>query len=818
MIRRIDPVARLGSRLLEVEKPARYAGGEYGIYAKEGTLRTAIVFPDLYELGMSNQAFRIIYNGLNRMEEISCDRAFAPAPDFEKLLEEEGLPLYGLDTGIALADMDLLLFTLGYELGITGILTVLGSSRIALRCSERGAGDPIVIMGGPCVSNPLPYSLFVDAFWIGEAEAGFFDLAGELLALKKNGASRKDLLDRIAAHPHIWMPGKTSARRAVMADFGQEPEETSQGISREILREPAVFPISSIRTVHPHGAVEIMRGCPNGCRFCHAGMWYRPMRQKRADIVMEEVEAFVRKGGYREISLSSLSTGDYCHITGLTAALNDRYSGRHISFQLPSLRVSGFSLPLLASISEVRKSGLTFAVETPAAADQLSLNKEVALAEVVSIIGAAKKYGWRGAKFYFMIGLPLPGTAPGNQREEEGIVDFILEAGKAAASHFTLNVGTFVPKPHTPYQRASQLDEEGAWKKINYIRDRLKPRGHKVSAHSPFVSLLEGIFARGTESSGLLAEAAYRQGCRLDAWSEHIQSGIWKNIISENKTLVEESLRERHTNEKLPWAVIQSGVGEGYLEEENSRSELSKTTPPCLENCEHRCGVCGKNVGIAANNTDIGDNSVHIPQAVSDGESRFPDKESHRMLFSFAKKGTAVFVSHLGVIEVFSAAVVRSGLPAVYTQGFNPILKVDFAAPAPVGLSCACEIASMDLEKSLDPGEFIWQINAALPAGFSVNAAELFLIPGGGKKHSVSSVLWGFRYGENFVPAKEEKQYRQTVLAAETAADAARKNLFGLTRDGILAKSPGTGEPSAEPAGKPVDYFELYRSYYKNQQ
>jgi len=842
MIHRIDPLTRLGSRLPEVEKPARYTGGEYGIYAKEGTLKTAVVFPDLYELGMSNQAFRIIYNCLNRMEGISCDRAFAPAPDFEKLLEEEGLPLYGLDTGIALAGMDLLLFTLGYELGITGILTVLGSSRIALRCSERGSGDPIVIMGGPCVSNPLPYALFVDAFWIGEAEAGFFDLAGELLALKRNGASRKDLLDHIAAHPHIWTPGKTNVRRAVAADFGREPAETSQGISRELLREPAVFPISSIKTVHPHGAVEIMRGCPNGCRFCHAGMWYRPMRQKRADIVMEEVEAFVRKGGYREISLSSLSTGDYCHITGLTAALNDRYGGRHVSFQLPSLRVSGFSLPLLAAISEVRKSGLTFAVETPAAADQISLNKEVALSEVVSIIGEAKKYGWRGAKFYFMIGLPLPGSASGNEREEEGIVDFILQAGKAASSHFTLNVGTFVPKPHTPYQRASQLDEEAAWKKLNYIRERLKPRGHKVSAHSPFVSLLEGIFARGTENSGLLAETAYRQGCRLDAWSEYIQTDIWRDIIRENTALVEESLRARDATEKLPWAVIQSGVGEGYLEEENSRSELSKTTPPCLENCGHRCGICGGNNSIVNNNENIPVNkntpdekaniAVENPQTISDEtdhprhgtksvrrlhdvKSGLPDGDSVRMLFSFSKKDTAVFVPHLGVIEVFSAAVVRSGLPAVYTQGFNPLLKVDFAAPAPLGLSCACEIASMDLEESLDPNTFIRQINAALPAGFSVNAAELFVIPGGAKKYSVSSVLWGFRYGEDLVPAKEEKEYR---LAAVAAADAAKKNFFGLTRDGVFAKSPGTGDPSAEPGGKPVDYFDLYRNYYKQNQ
>ncbi|MDR0448632.1 MAG: radical SAM protein [Treponema sp.] len=386
MHRFINPIERLGSRLLEVEKPARYTGGEFGAYKKNGILRTAIVFPDLYELGMSNQALRIIYNGLNRMEGISCDRAFAPAPDFEKLLREEDLPLYGLDTGIALSDTDLLLFTLGYELGITGILSVLDNSRIALRAAERNTDDPIVIMGGPCVSNPLPYSPFIDAFWIGEAEAGFFDLAWELLNLKKAGAARSGLLDRILAHPHVWAPGKTGVRRAIFTGFGSR-ENT--GLHTENL--PAVFPVSSIRTVQHHGAVEIMRGCPNGCRFCHAGFWYRPMRQKQTDLVLEEAEAFVKLGGYREISLSSLSSGDYCHLNPLVEVLNSRYRGQHISFQLPSLRVSGFSLSILSKISEVRKSGLTFAVETPDKANQLALNKQVALDEVVSIIKEAKK-------------------------------------------------------------------------------------------------------------------------------------------------------------------------------------------------------------------------------------------------------------------------------------------------------------------------------------------------------------------------------------------------------------------------------------------
>jgi radical SAM superfamily enzyme YgiQ (UPF0313 family) len=489
---------------------------------------------------MSNQALRIIYNGLNRIPGISCDRAFAPAPDFESLLREKGLPLYGLDTGISLRRLDLLLFTLGYELGITGILAMLDVSGIPLRCDKRGEEDPLVIAGGPAVSNPLPYSAFIDAFWIGEAEAGFFYLAAELLEIKRAGGSRSALFDRLREHPNIWVRGKEKAFRAVDVCFATRNEDA-----------PSVYPVPSMKTVQHHGLLEIMRGCPNGCRFCHAGYWYRPMRQKKFETIIREAGAFVTLGGYREISLSSLSSGDYFRIGDLVDALNDTFSDRHVSFQMPSLRVSTFALSLLEKISQTRKSGLTFAVETPLDFWQLAINKQVTENHVAEILREAKRNGWRGAKFYFMIGLPPCSQEDAVDSEETEIVNFVNSVAKKTAMHFNINVGLFVPKPHTPYQWARQLDSEAAVKKLDFIRSRLKPQGHKVSVCDTFVSMLEGILSRGDERAGSMVEQAFRLGTRLDPWQEFISKEAWQTVLENNPGLADEFLKAKDPAEPL---------------------------------------------------------------------------------------------------------------------------------------------------------------------------------------------------------------------------------------------------------------------------
>jgi len=794
-VRYVDPVKELGGDLLDVEKPARYTGGEYGRLAVnkkllEGGLSAIMAFPDLYEIGMGNQAVRVIYNRLNN-NNIFCDRAFAPAPDFEKLLREKNIPIYGLDTGISAMSADLLMFTLGYELGLNGILTILDVSKIPLHCEERAAEHPIVIAGGPAVSNPLPYSPFIDAFWIGEAEDDFFDLTEELSALKKIGKGRAELLEKIALHPNVWVKGKEKAERAITKNFSNDAN---------------VYPVPSMKIAQHHGAVEIMRGCPNGCRFCHAGYWYRPCRQKNEELIANQVNEMVTKGGWQEISLSSLSSGDYSRISELVENLNSRFSDKHISFQLPSLKVSGFSLSILEKIAVTRKSGLTFAVETPKDLWQMSVNKEVTRDSVVSIIAEARKNGWKGAKFYFMIGLPVPDCG---FNEEEEIVSFVVDIGRRCRMHFNINVGIFIPKPHTPYQWAAQIDSGTAEKKLNFIRSKLKPLGHKVSVSDALVSRIEGLLSRGDERAGLLCEKAWRDGSRLDPWSEFINRESWQKIFEDNRDIADIILSGK--NEQLPWANIDPCVTTEYLRQELKKSQESQSTLSCKEKCGN-CGIASKvtpclpqNTAIAANpGISVNQKINEVNERQANNTVRSADPPVYRVLFGFSKEESAVFHGHLSLIEIFSMSFRRAGIPVLYTQGFNPLPKMEFASPLSVGISADFEIASVEFSEKFPAENFITALNGNLPSGIVIKQAESFLIKSGMKKHSLSSLLWGFQYKykeeTDFVNAKEDKIYRQNKLDG-------RKSLFLLKRSAVLARNIGG-------AGEWSSYFDVYRSLY----
>ena len=751
-MRLVRPLEEFASLLNTVQAPSRYIGGEFGAtikaHAEKDTLYNVVVaFPDLYEIGMSNLAIKIIYNALNALPDVRCERVFAPDVDFERLLRERHVPLYSLETGMPLASVDFIGFSIGYELGATEVLAMLDTGGIPLLAAERGEGCPIVIAGGCGMTNPAPFADFFDAVMIGEAEGGLFDMVEELAAMKRRGASRADMLAYVSSKPFIWTKDCTHiARRAVQGDFGLKPSV------------PSWFPLPNVKPVQDHGVVEIMRGCPNGCRFCHGGIYYRPTRVKSLPLIIEEIDHLVFDAGYREISLNSLSSADFPDIEGLLDTLTERYRGYNVSFQLPSLKVNSMSLPLLEKLSAVRKSGLTFAVETPEEAWQLSLNKEVYAQHLEAIIKEAKAKGWSSAKFYFMVGLPVGDYFggegnPGGKTEEETIVDFLLELQKRTHIQCNVNVGVFIPKAHTPYQWVRQLTPEEAARKMDYIYRHL-PRGKfKLGRHNYDMTVLEGLLSRGDRRAGKLILGAYLKGARLDAWDEHLAENMrfWNEAFDEAGWDVKGWIyRDWSTDEALPWDGVSLGPAKGFYKKEWEKSVRHLLTQRCQHDCDHPCGICNGREHV----------SVHSPQEIADSSRGLANKKLvlpperpesnipilYRVLFSFRRTDGGEYTAYLAQVEMFRKAILRSNLPFVFTAGFNPLPRLEFATAMSLGIPSLEETATCYLYEPCTPEVFLATMNKVLPPFFRLTEALVFPVTNLRKRETLSQGLWGCQY------------------------------------------------------------------------
>ncbi len=706
-----------------VEKPGRYIGGEYGsiVGKKDVHLNVVISYPDLYEIGMSNLSVKILYSLMNSIEGVSCERVFAPAPDMERELIREKLPLFSIENQKPLKDFDIIGFSVGYELTLTNILNILQLGGINPLKERREKNSPIVIAGGPGLMNPIPFSPFIDFFFLGEAEDWITSLFPELVKLKKNGADRKILREKILESKNIWAPEK--------------PKRITKGFWRNFSdsKDNIIVPVPNIKTVQDHGVVEIMRGCPNICRFCSATIFYRPYRQKSFSNVLREVEKNIFQFGYNEITLSSLSSGDYENILELIKLLNKRFKNIGVSFSFPSLRIDSLSIELFNEISTVRKSGLTFAVETPLREWQEAINKRIDFEKIVEILKKAKANGWKLAKFYFMIGLPgFSDKEKRLDREVEAISDYLNKLYKLVRININVNIATFVPKANTPFAWVAQIDEESALRAFNEIKKRMKYRAVRIKYHSPFLSFLEGIISRGDERAGLLFYEAFKRGARLDAWEDYLKRNVWKNVIENADWDIRyETYRERTIEEKLPWENINFGTSKKYLLKEYEKAQMGLQTPRCEVDCKAKCGVCSSKIRV-----------VNAIKDVKDTEEIFQytkHTKQGKLLFSFFKHGRARYLSHLDTMRIFERSLLRSGYFACLTEGFNPKPKIEFASPLSLGMESDEEIATVEICNLDSPENFQERINQVLPDGFGITRVRLL----DNKQKSLMSLFWG---------------------------------------------------------------------------
>jgi radical SAM superfamily enzyme YgiQ (UPF0313 family) len=755
-MRTIDILQLCKGRLLTIQNPSRYVGGEYIVGKKvvqPGSLTVGMCFPDLYEIGMSNHAMRILYDVVNKAaDDIVCDRVYAVASDFEALLREMGIPLYTLDHGLVLKDLDLLGFSVGYELAATNILQVLDLGGIPLHAANRRNDDPIVIAGGPAITNPLPFAPFFDFVFIGEAEQELPAIVKVLADLKKQGANREQKLAALRNFDSLWFVGKRLAVRSIDEEFGKEQ------------RAFAHFVVPNFKVAQDNGVVEIMRGCPNGCRFCHAGQFYKPYRQKSYALTDEQVRQYVEEFGYREITLSSLSSGDHPYISQMMTHLNDRWVPKHVSFALPSLKVSTFSLDILEQLSEVRKSGLTFAIETPLEAWQKAVNKEVPLEQVIDIILQAKRRGWRLAKFYFMVGLPFTDR----ETERLAIVQFIKQVYQATHINLNINIGTFIPKPHTPFQWAAQLAPEIAKGHLVGIkRDILQAvKTAKVSFHEPWVSFIEGIVSRGSVQAADVIEQAYRNGCRLDAWEEHLDIEAWKRAITTTSFDVDAILyQERNVDQELPWDNVSMRVSKKFLASEWEAARQTMLTGRCVPECDHLCGVCGKIYRVY----DIEDQNVDANQYLEREQAEVDTMPVVRqVMFFYRKQGKAVLSSHISVMRVFEQSFQRAKVQLDFTQGYNPKPRLEFVNPLSMGIEGEREVLLADVVVSMagSPESWLSRLNASIPDGFEF--IEYYMLETD-RKISLSKHLKGSHYLISSITDASVQRDMETV--AHTSPD-----------------------------------------------
>ncbi len=710
-----------------VQTPSRYLGEETNRIRKTGSgiaLRFALAFPDLYEIGMSHFGIQILYQILNAESDIAAERVFMPAADMAGRLAADGIPLVSLETNRPLGQFDVVGFSLLYELNITNVLSMLDLAGIPLRAAGRDDRHPLVIAGGPCVCNPEPYASFFDAMVIGDGEHTVLDVADAVKKWKRSGTfDRTSLLRRLSEIPAVYVPAFYEARydESGFPVLHPAPGVIRPGIVADLDRiSPPAEPVVPFgKPIHDRLRLEIARGCTRGCRFCQAGILYRPVRERNPKGLMDTARRALAATGYEDLSLLSLSAGDYCAMDPLLTRLMRRLTPKHIAVSLPSLRADTLTPALMREIKRVRKTGFTIAPEAGSRRMRDRINKNITEARIRETVENAFTAGWQLIKLYFMIGFP------GETSDDRGEIVRLakeLSAVKGPSQRkgkINISLATFIPKPHTPFQWEAQADSDTARRWIEEIKSAVGDGRIHVKWQNPRTSFIEGAIGRGDRRMAEVIEAAYRRGRRYDGWSDSFCYAEWIDAFADaGVDPAFYTTRRREETEPLPWDHIRY-VTRDFLREENRRAREYRSTPDCRFGECKGCGICD----------EPGIRPIIFPETGffttdEDDDSEEPPREFKRINVTYEKIEAARFFGHLEMVTLFLRAFRRAGIPLKHSGGFHPMPKVGFSNPLPVGMESEAETLYAWVPGGMSLDDFCDKLNRQLPPGLRCKAVR----------------------------------------------------------------------------------------------